>query len=565
MAVGRAGVAVLLVVAAACGRGGAASPARADTAPASTAAGGSTGAPAGAAAGGSTGATGRTAAGGSAGAPGGTATSGSGGGTGIVGVAPRAAPPTLPRFEIEGRFRPVQFDLAAARATNDLGLTEMPGTERTVDGVRVREIRYTSLTWDATGRKHPIRLQGFVAIPPGAYPPHTKPAVILAHGLGWHGTPEEAIEVCRNIDVVALSISAPGLGASEGKGLTPEDSRPLFATVPDVRQSWLYAYVFALLRAITVVQALPQTDPRGVVLSGISMGGVASLIAGGVDDRVRGVMALEASGGFEQSERQGSWWRRLVASAAGLKPGDPAAQALFKSLDPLGYVPRAHGAVYMVVGAQDEFFPIDRVVETYEAIRAPAKSLEVVTDYDHSWYFGHGCPAPCMPGMKGPRPKECPAAPVCPARCPPRARPPYCGPQGSYNNHDNFIPRWALLLRALVARHAVAPPRPFSPPPGLPTVERTPRDIVVRTAPGPVPKAVRLAYSDNHGYTYGQVTLTRGPDGAYHLGRGLPRKVSLFIAEVEADDGAVATSIPLLPRDYKPPARPFGPLPADKP
>jgi dienelactone hydrolase len=309
-----------------------------------------------------------------------------------------------------------------------------------------------------------------------------------------------------------------------------------------------------------VVQSLPQTDPRGIVLSGVSMGGVSSLIAGGVDDRIRGVMVLSAAGGFEEAERQGAWWRRLVGSAAGLKPGDPAAQALFKSLDPLGYVPREHGAVFMVVGAQDEFFPLDRVIATYQAIQAPAKSLEVVADYDHSWYFGSGCPARCMPGAR-PRPADCPAAPTCPTRCPKGAKTPYCGPQGSYNNQDNFVPRWALLLRALVARHAASPPRPFAPPPGLPTVERLPRDIVVRPAPGPTPKAVRLAYSDNHGYTYGHVTLTRGADGGYHLGRALPRKVSLFIAEVEAEDGAVATSVPVLPPDYKPPVRPFGPQP----
>jgi cephalosporin-C deacetylase-like acetyl esterase len=484
--------------------------------------------------------------------------------------APRsaAAPPppravaaaSLPLTDVEGAYRPARFDLAAARDPRDLGLEERPGTARVVDGVAVREIRYVSAMWDAAGRVRPIRIQGYLAIPPGAYPEHTKPAVIIAHGLGWHGDPQEAVEVCRNLDVVALAISAPGLGGSEGRGVTPEEPRPLFATVPDIRESWLYAYVYAILRAITLVQTLPQTDPRGVVLTGVSMGGICSLIAGGVDDRIRGVMVMSAAGGFAEAVRQGSWWRRLVLSAGGLKPGDPAAQALFRSLDPLGFASRQHGAVFMVIGAQDEFFPLDRAIATYQAIRAPAKSLEVVADYDHSWYFGRGCPARCMPGAR-PRPPDCPAAPTCPKRCPLGAKPPYCGPQGSYNNQDNFIPRWALLLRSLVAQHAAHPPRPFGPPPGLPAVERLPRDVVVHPAPGAAPKAVRLAFSDNHGYTYGHVTLARQADGSYHLGRPLPPKVDLLIAEVEAEDGAVATSIPTLPRDYQPPIRPFGPLP----
>ncbi|HEY3354547.1 MAG TPA: acetylxylan esterase [Polyangia bacterium] len=471
-----------------------------------------------------------------------------------------AAPAPEPPPAVEGPYRPARFDLTAARDARDIGLTEMPGTPRVVDGVAVREIRFTSSAWDARGRARPIRIQAYLAIPPGAYAPHTKPAVILAHGLGWHGTAQEAVEVCRNIDVVALSISAPGLGGSEGVGVTPDEPRPLFATVPDIRQSWLYQYVYTILRAITLVQTLPQTDPRGIVLTGVSMGGVSSLIAGGVDDRVQGVMVVSAAGGLEESVRQGSWWRRLVLSAGGLKPEDPGPQALFRALDPLAFAPRQHGAVFMVIGAQDEFFPLDRAIATYEAIRAPAKSLEVIADYDHSWYFGAGCPARCMPGAR-PRPKDCPPAPTCPQRCPPLAKPPYCGPQGSYNNQDNFIPRWALLLRSLVAQHAAHPARPFGPPPGLPTVERRARDIIVRPAPGPAPKAVRLAYSDNQGYTFGHVTLTRGADGRYHLGRGLPPKVDLFLAEVEAEDGAVATSIPTLPADYRPPIRPFGPQP----
>jgi dienelactone hydrolase len=474
--------------------------------------------------------------------------------------APAATAATRPNFDVEGRFRPVRFDLAAARDARDLAFADVPGTARVVDGVAVREIRYVSSEWDATGRRRPIRIQGYLAVPPGAYADHSRPAVILAHGLGWHGTAQEAVEVCRNIDVVALSISAPGLGGSEGAAARPDDTRPLFATVPDVRQSWLYAYVHAILRAVTVVQTLRQTDPRGVVLSGVSMGGVSSLIAGGVDDRVRGVMVLSATGGFEAAVQEGSWWRRLVASAGGLKPGDPAAQALFTSLDPLGYAPRQHGAVFMLIGAQDQFFPIDRAVETFQAIRAPAKSLAIVADYDHGWYFGQGCPARCMPGAT-PRPADCPVAPVCPTQCPPRARPPYCGPQGSYNNQDNFVPRWALLLRSLVAQHAARPPRPFNPPPGQPAVERLARDVVVRPAPGPAPRAVRLAYSDNRGYTFGHVTLARGPDGAYRLGRALPREVDLLIAEVEAADGAVSTSLPAVPPGYKPPVRPFGPLP----
>jgi cephalosporin-C deacetylase-like acetyl esterase len=456
-------------------------------------------------------------------------------------------------------FRRASFDLAAARNAHDIMLLDVPGSARVIDGVAVREIRFRSFVWDSTGRTRPIRIQGFLAIPPGRYPKHSKPAVILAHGLGWHGTAEEAVETCRNLDAVGLSISAPGLGGSEGDGVTPDKPRPLFAVMPEVRQSWLYAYVYAVLRAITLLQTIPQADPRGIVVSGVSMGGVASLIANGVDDRVRGVMVVSAAGGFEAAARQGSWWRRLLASS-GLKPEDRGPQVFFRALDPQAFVGRQHGAVFMVIGAQDEFFPLDRVIATYRAINAPAKTLELVADYDHFWYFSRGCTADCMPGVRE-RAKHCPQPPKCPSQCPSNARPPYCGPQASYNNQENFVPRWALLLRSLVAQHASHPVRPFGPPPGQPRVQRVSDDVIVQCASDPAPKAVRLAYSDNNGYTFGQTTLSRSADGTYHLGRGLPRQTSLLFAEVEAQDGAVATSIPTLPNDYRAPIRPFGALP----
>jgi dipeptidyl aminopeptidase/acylaminoacyl peptidase len=177
-------------------------------------------------------------------------------------------------------FRPADCDLAAARDPGDLAVAEVPGGARTIDGVTVREIRFTSAEWDARGARHPTRLQAFLALPPGVRRPGTTPAVVTAHGLGAHATAEGAAEITRNLDVVALAVSAPGLGGSEGHGITPADSRPLFTTVPDPRRSWLYASTYGLLRAITVVQQRPEVDPGAVVLTGASMGGIATLAAG---------------------------------------------------------------------------------------------------------------------------------------------------------------------------------------------------------------------------------------------------------------------------------------------
>lgn len=452
---------------------------------------------------------------------------------------------TLVVCACSARFAPATFDLEAARRPDAVTF----GPRRDAGhGITLEDVTFLSTEWTAQGVARPIRIRAVLARPTWA---GKRPAVLVAHGLGAKAEPDVTVDIARNLDVVALALSAPGMGGSEGQGVTFEDSRPLFATVPDVRGSWLYAYVFALMRGITLVQALPDVDAHAVVLSGTSMGGIASLVANGADDRIGGVLAMSASGGLEAGARAGSWFGSLVKSAGGLQLDDPAARAFYRAFDPLGHAAHQHGAVYMLSGAQDEFFPMDQVIRTYEALRAPGRSLALLADFDHGWYFGAGCPARCMPGAPTAA-ADCPAG--CPKTCP--GRWPYCGPHGSYNRQEEATARWALLLRALVARVAG---RPFDPPPQAPIVERRADEIVVWVGMGR-PKAVRLCISDNGGFTYGQELMRAQPDRSYLVRRALPRDAIVFV-EVEGAQGAVVTSVPSLPVGFVAPIRPFAPLP----
>jgi dienelactone hydrolase len=422
------------------------------------------------------------------------------------------------------------FDLQAARRADDLGLESRPIPSPNAQTVRAEEVAFSSTEWGDDGRPHSIRIKGFLAerVAPGP----SRVGVVVAHGLGARADLDVAVELARNLDVTALAISAPGLGGSEGRAVTFDDPRPLFAG-GDVRASWLYAYVHAVLRAVTVLQHRAGVDK--LVVTGVSMGGIASFIAGGVDDRLAGVFPMNASGGLVEAALGGSWLGSLARAARGRPLGeDEEAQARLNALDPLAFS-RQHGVLFMLAGAQDEFFPLPQVVATYDAIRAPYKRLALIPDFDHEWYFAHGCTA----------------AQAC--RCPEGARAPYCGKQASYNRHDEVLARWAVNMRALLALvqgegTAVAPPQ----------VERRGDELVVSVA-GPAPRVVRLAVSDNGGYTYGQFRLQRGADGDYHHpAAGLPAG-AIAIAEAELASGDVVSSVPRVPPDFHPIIRPFGP------
>src|SRR3954447_21880340 len=146
---------------------------------------------------------------------------------------------------------PATFDLTAARRSDDLGVVTTPVTRELPPRMEAAEVSYLSTEWPG-GVPRPIRIRGYLARRSGG---GRVPAVIYAHGLGAGADLSVALDVARNLDVIALSISARGLGGSEGRGVTFDDASALFDDGQDVRQSWVYAYVHAILRAVTLLAA----------------------------------------------------------------------------------------------------------------------------------------------------------------------------------------------------------------------------------------------------------------------------------------------------------------------
>ena len=82
------------------------------------------------------------------------------------------APCALPLAFCYARLpRSWRFDQVAARRASDLDAVDVPGSACVVDGVKLREVRFSSRQW----RLEPsvIRIQAFVAVPLGSFPLHT--------------------------------------------------------------------------------------------------------------------------------------------------------------------------------------------------------------------------------------------------------------------------------------------------------------------------------------------------------------------------------------------------------
>ncbi len=449
---------------------------------------------------------------------------------------------------------PLSFELASIGQASGVSLGK---TSRNEAMTTVQPLSFLSTQWTQNGSPQPITLRGFLAAPSG---PGRHPAVVLAHGLGDKASALSAFETARAYGAVTLALSGPGQGASGGQGASFEDPSSLFATIPDPRGSWLYAYVHGVMRAVTVLLQRSDVDPQRIVVTGISMGGIAALLAGSTDLRIRAVMAVNAAGGWDAAIAAGSWLDLLIKGARGRTRDTPDVRAFVTAFDPLRFVGRLAVPVILLSGAQDEFFPLDQVVRTYDAIGPRAdKRLSLMPDFDHQWYFAAGCPAPCMPGA--PNPGLCPGM-GCPSTCPGDSRWPYCGPQSSYDRHSEFEGRWSGALRALLAatgraatgRAATGELR--SPLPPAPQIIRQGSGIRVDQSPSAV--AMELAWSNNGGFTFAQENLKRDATGIFGFEGVIPHRAIVF-AQARFSNGAVITSTPTLPPGFRPQIRPWDP------
>ena len=348
--------------------------------------------------------------------------------------------------------------------------------------------------------------------------------MVFAHGLGAKADVQTAIDICRNLDVVAMSLSDRGLGGSEGRPSCPPIPELLFVGQDDIRRNWLYSYVYAILRTITFAQTLPEVDSQAIALTGFSLGGIATFIANGVDDH-----CWRPAG---RGQRRSRFWQRgetLAASSrfsalqqcmaqqpptARQPTPDPAssrlpirgAGAVCSKLDPLRYARRQSGGVHAEVGAQDEYFRLPQVLRPSAACAVATTACRwspttTTAGTSASAALPAACPGRWQP-LDGSKPA--PAADCPPHRPVRRPRPSRClrpllRPRSTATTTAPFLACWsALLPRARrqnhVADHAAvqaAPPshasssvrgacgssrwltRPRAPPPSASTAFHT--------------------------------------------------------------------------------------------
>jgi dienelactone hydrolase len=234
-----------------------------------------------------------------------------------------------------------------------------------------------------------IRIHGYLATPASGGP---YPGIVIGHGHRGHGSAELALAVAA-FGYVALSIDGPRAGESTGG---PQDTEQAWISVeavmnvPSPAVSYLYHYAYAGMRALTLLDALStlpsnpfRIDRSNFGVIGASMGGQFTYYLNGIDERVKGAVAIAAAGDWRNlSFYEGAWLYHglYYYTRDGLRSGqdalnaiadvctDPTLDTFLAYFDPISYAPRQHAPLLTILGTHDQYFALPAINTTYERV-----------------------------------------------------------------------------------------------------------------------------------------------------------------------------------------------------
>ena len=294
------------------------------------------------------------------------------------GLATAAFNPELIKPTVEYPADFIQFwdkaknDLAAVPM--DVKLTLLP--ERCTELTNVYQANIQNY-------KPGMRLYGIVSIPkkPGKYP-----ALLKVPGAGvrpYYGDPATA-----DLGVITFEIGIHGIpvtmdaGIYNDLGRTTLDGYPSFNL--DDRDKYYYKRVYlGCVRAIDFIFSLPEFDGSTLAVTGGSQGGALTIIAAGLDSRVKYIVAFypalcDLTGYF--SNRAGGWPHMFRDLKAGKEKIETA-----KYYDVVNFARNVKVPGFYSWGYNDVVCPPTSTFSAYNSIKAP-KELLIMQETGHWTY-----------------------------------------------------------------------------------------------------------------------------------------------------------------------------------
>ena len=191
------------------------------------------------------------------------------------------------------------------------------------------------------------------------------PGLLMIHGYGGsHNSFLELGYLIAKEGYVVILIDAPDSGQSTKYPSKAPES--LINTTRGPYDSYFYHVAWAGMRAISVLEQIPEVDKSRIAVTGGSMGGIMSFIIGAVDPRVKATIPIVAGGNFEDCFLGISLTVPLTTPEE--KFSSERIQNFIKYFDVYAYASRLKIPVLMLSSTNDEFFTLIGLNDTYSVI-----------------------------------------------------------------------------------------------------------------------------------------------------------------------------------------------------
>jgi len=240
------------------------------------------------------------------------------------------------------------------------------------EGVEVYDVYYLSEIYGKTE----ITIHSLLIKPKGKGP---FPALVLIHGT--NGTCYTMFKYALMLAQEGFVVLAPTMPGREKSSKFPPCTRnSIVNSTKGPTGAYYYHCVVAVIKAISLLQALDFVISDEIGVSGASMGGIITFIVSAIDPRVKVAIPIVACGEYDVHIKAGTLANLMVPEQTSVNSLE--AITTLKYFDVIAYATRLSKPTLMLVSTNDEFFALNAINDTFNVLQCK-KAINLAPNHGH--------------------------------------------------------------------------------------------------------------------------------------------------------------------------------------
>lgn len=306
----------------------------------------------------------------------------------LLTTAANAGKPAAPEIRHgELRFTPDQNEATAVPKPFQLAAGNVPFEETPLpaifDTVRISALTFPSPVHTSAQQNNTVYCEYYRPTSPGKHP-----ACIVLHILGGDFPLSRTVaQSLADRGVAALFVIMPYYGPRRD----PQVPTRMVSADPEETVRGMTQAVKDIRYATAWLAAQDEVDPHQLAITGISLGGIVTALAGAVEPRFQKICPVLAGGGIAKMLWDSTEPHMVAARKRWLTAGKTrdGLVSLMQTVDPATYGDRIHGRKVLMINArQDEVIPRVATDALWTAFGQPPIVWYQAGHYTAIWHIG---------------------------------------------------------------------------------------------------------------------------------------------------------------------------------